>query len=222
MGNFDSFPRKKNTYFHHEPNYDNEKKLFRNLATEEINLHGCCMNYYITTFSTSANYFWGEDQNRSFVRAFDFMGLFNLPEEEGFWNTLGFGITNNIIIIVTKHHFEAAGKTNDICLSYYDEVEPKIGDIIRTEHDGRFWEITEVLDEELMFLQKKQLWEITVKEFNREHTIIPSSVSATMPYLSAANVETDELDISDAVDEKKSTFIYSPQSTEKKKLTGWW
>ena len=78
---FDDFTHLPSSQFfnHFNNNYNNESMLYELLMTEAFNLHGVKMNYYVTSYDTKYDKLFGEDNNRRFIRRFEFMGNLVLP-----------------------------------------------------------------------------------------------------------------------------------------------
>jgi len=232
MGNFDSFNRQKNDYFHYQSEYDNEKTLYDLMITEAYNLHGVCMTYFVTTYNTQYNRIWGEDNDRRWERQFEFMAYTELPKEETNWTKYGIEPFDTVIVWVSKRHFEEASKydsagTKRLELSAYI---PKIGDIIRLQYSQYYYEVVDVSQEEEMFHQTKHSWELTVRPYKNEHLgfqadEFPFQTSASMPGAIAVTSAADIFDISETINEKKSPIIFSAgpcEAPRNKNKYGWW
>lgn len=231
MGNFDALPRGKNEFFHHQDGecYDKEKELYDLQITEYINHHGVCCIYYITTWNVDHNRIWGEDNDRFYVRSFDFMTMFELPTEMGVHDVQGFNLQETFHMYTSQRHFSAAIRTNGICPQFYDDAKPHVGDVIQSKYNHRFWEIVDVgFETQDMFLQTKHTWDLTVMPWTNEHISFSASTSGDLDAPLPAQVNTDDIfNISDVVDVKKDSdnIKYDKPDTESSKdseLTGWW
>ncbi|MFA5484963.1 MAG: hypothetical protein WC260_01815 [Candidatus Pacearchaeota archaeon] len=210
MGNFDHFSRVKNQeFFNYRDNYDNEKLLFDLWSTEAYNQRGVCTQYYVASYNKKYNRIWGEDGNRRFIRFFECMVFYNLPLEDKMWTKFGIEGTDNITMWSTKRHFKEASMYND------NEYIPQIGDVIRSNHDNNYFEITEVGEQVALFLQSKQhVWEFLVKPFKDEHIKL-SNETIDSPIKNFTDKNKDIFDISSVVDSKKENIIYKPKPGEK-------
>jgi len=229
MGNFDSLPRGKNEFFHHQEGseYNREKELFELQITEYINQHGVCCVYYITTYNPNYNRIWGEDNDSFFVRSFDFMAMFELPTEIGVHSVQGFNLQETFHMYTTQKHFSAALRTNGICSQFYDDATPNVGDIIQSKYNHRFWEIVDVSFESRdMFLQTKHTWDLSVIPWVNDHMSLSAATSANMGTILTNQVNTEEIfNIAEIVDEKKEPIKYNPpinQRSNEPNMSGWW
>jgi len=109
------------------------------------------MEYYQTSYDTSYDYLFGEDNNRRFIKKFDFMVLYELPREDKMWTKFGIEGLDNFSMYCAKRHFRAASKSP----GGGPEVIPRIGDIIMAKYNDYVYEITEVAEEVALFLQSK-------------------------------------------------------------------
>jgi len=198
--------------------YNNERELYDLFLTEVYNKHGVCLIYYVTTYNTAGNKIFGEDNNRSFVRKFEFMGFYMLPREEKLWNKFGIAGMDQFSIYVAKRHYRTASTYDyeGISAGSYSSYIPQIGDIIMADYDKYIYEIVEVKEEVGMYLLSKQhVWELIVKPFRDEKISVPASISATMPeMLKYANLKTDIYNTSAAVDTAKVPVNYVPKRCE--------
>ena len=203
--------------------YNNERKLFDNLITEAYNLHGVCMDYYITSYNKNYDKVWGEDNNRFFERKFPVNVYYMLPREEKMWSKFGIQGVDTFSMYISKLHFrdtstigmnEVAG---DIGQGTYNSYIPQIGDIIRSEYNNYIYEITEVKEEIGMFLLSKQhIWELIVKTYKDEHISLSATTSAGMAEISAVtNKSSDMFNISSVIDTKKVPIKYVSKNFEK-------
>jgi len=211
--------------------YDNERRLFDNMITESINQHGVCLTYYITTYDTNYDRIWGEDNDRRFVRVFDFMAYYTLPREDKLWSKFGIEGMDSFSMFVSKIHFQDTSTmghdmvAGNIGFGTYDSYVPKVGDIIMANYNKYIYEITEVKEETSMFLLSKQhVWEFVVKTYKNEQLSMTPSTSASMQYMDFTNKLKDVFNIDEVIEEKKEKVIYKPKVNEKKvndPFAGW-
>lgn len=197
-------------------NYNNENELYDLLVTEAYNKHGVCMDYYVTTFNKAYDRIFGEDNDRRFERKFKIMGFYQLPREEKMWSKFGIEGLDNFSIYVSKRHFWKASKydANQTNPDAYNTYIPKVGDYIMANYNKYAYEIVEVKDEEMMYLQSKQhVWEFLVRTFKDEHIETTSLTSAT-DISAVTNKDSDIFDITTTVNGKKNDVNYNPKSTE--------
>ena len=198
--------------------YNNERELYDLMITEVYNKHGVSLSYYITSYDTAYDKIFGEDNNRRFVRKFNFMSFFSLPREEKLWTKFGIDGMDQFSMFVSKRHFREASTYDykQLSANTYASVIPRIGDIIMSDYAQYAYEITEVKEEVGMALLSKQhIWELIVKPFRDERIAVPSDVSATMPEMNAiSNKPNDVMDITTNIDAKKPNIIYQPKPGE--------
>ena len=211
MGNFDHFPRRKNDkYFNYRDDYDNERGLFSLWATEAYNQRGVCMQFYIASYDTKYDRIWGEDGNRRFIRYFEMMVFYNLPIEDKMWTKFGIEGTDQFTMWATKRHFREASMVGG-----NEEYIPRIGDVMRSNHDNNFYEIVEVAEQVALFVQSKQhIWEFLVKPFKDENIKLTDETKDS-PISQFTNKDKDIFDISNVVDSKKEDILYKPKRGEK-------
>jgi hypothetical protein len=205
MGNFDGISRSKNEFFDFDgDDYNKERSLFSVLINEYYNKYGVCLEYYITTYDTNYDRIFGEDNNRRYIRNFEFNGYFTLPKEDKVWSKFGIEGMDEIIAWVSKRHFDAAS-------SHYI---PQIGDIVKSDYSKYFYEITEVAEDTGQFFQSNQfIWEFHLRPMKNEFIDVDTSLSAS-DIFSATNLD-DIFDITNDVDRENDDVSYNPLPNEK-------
>lgn len=208
MGNFDSFTRLNQTEFfnHFNPLYDNERKLYDLLLTEAFNLHGVSLTYFVLSYDTTADKVLGEDNNRTILRTFEFMGNMELPRDTRQFSTMGVMGSDIFHIYSAKKHFTAASQYDVNGTSGYPEYKPRAGDLLRLSYNDfldptrqatmpsespdpndllrnsanniTYYEIVSVKAEEEQFLQAKHSWDMIVRVY-RDKSIPLSGTSGT-------------------------------------------
>jgi len=195
--------------------YSSEKNLFDLLATECINFHGICCEYYLTTWDENHNRIWGEDMDRFYVRSFDFMSMMEIPQEIGIHSVQGLNLQDMFHLYVTFKHFQAASGFGEGNVSF----QPKTGDVIKTKFNERFWEIVDVGQETPdMHLQTKHAWDITVIPWINEQISLTADTTIIDEPLIEQLSTSDIFDISEEINNKKDVIEQS-NNTE---LSGWW
>lgn len=196
--------------------YNRERELYDIVLTEAYNKHGICLEYYVTSFDTSYDKVWGEDNNRTFTRAFQCMGFFELPQEERMWTKLGIAGMDEFSVYIAKRHFRDASKFNyaQTNPNAYNSYLPKIGDYIISKYNKYIYEVVDVKDEAMMFMQSKQyVWDLIVKPFKDEKIQTNAETSATT-IADFTNKENDIYDQTSEVDTRKTNVIYTPKPSE--------
>lgn len=214
MGIYDDFSKDQNPYFDvSSPSYNNDKNLIAVVVNEAINKYGVCMEYYVTTYDTSYDKIWGEDNNRHYIRKFEFMSKYELPKEDKIWTKFGIENSDQITLWVSKRHFQAASIDPITRISYN---RPQIGDIIKANFSNYFYEITEVAEDTGMYFQSNQyIWELTVRTMKNENISTTPTLSASDIYTST-NLD-DIFGIDNEIDVEKESIIYKQQKGEKPK-----
>ena len=210
MANFD-FNTGRNEYFNFDSDkYQNEKDLLSVMINEYFNKYGVCMEFYIVSYDEKYDKVFGEDNNRRYVRNFSIMANYQLPKEEKLWSKFGIEGLNEITLYVSKRHFTQVSKDGN-GVSY---ERPQIGDILKSEYDNFFYEITEVAEDTGMFFQSKQhIWEINIRPMKDEFIDTTNETSAS-DISKVVNIP-DIFDIRDVVDVEKEDILYKPKPGEK-------
>jgi len=225
--------------------HDKDKTLYKRLIAEAYNLHGVTMIFYVTSYDTSHDSIFGEDNNRRFIRRFKIQTMYELPREDELWTKFGIEGIDNFHMFAAKESFAAMSTTvfdvrpgafsMAFASSYdqyfpqdttryeeYDEYTPKAGDILKAEYNDYYYEIVDVGEEAEMFLQGKHSWDFIVRPYKDEHLSLGAAVSATE--VSGVTDQTDILSVSADVDSEKSDILYEPPGTEEDSndiLGGW-
>jgi len=216
MGNLDHLSMGSSDYFDVESDkYNNEKQLFSVIINELYNKYGVCMDYYITSYDIKYDRIWGEDNDRRYERVFPVQVFYQLPKEEKIWSKFGIEGTDDITLWISKQHFTYTSIDNSTGESY---TRPQIGDIIHSQYNNYFYEITEVSEDTGMFLQSKQyLWELNIRPMKDEY-ISQSKLTETEEIAKVTNLE-DIFDIRTDTDIEidNDEIKYNPEPTEKPK-----
>lgn len=215
MGNHTNMPN--NWISKHLNSYNSERRLFDKLISESIKQHGVCLYYYVTTWDTSYDKIWGEDNNRRFERYFQFNGFYTLPREDKTWSKFGITGMDTFSIFVAKLHFDTVSRYNyNRTSKMYQPYIPKVGDIVMADYNKHIYEITEVKEEVGMFLLSKQhMWEFVVRPYKDEHIDMSPDTSATMGYMqNYSGRNTDNEDIKTEIDINKNDIKYTPKNNE--------
>ena len=204
--------------------YANERELFDLWITEAYNKMGVTLTYYAVSFDTSYDKLFGEDNDRRIARKFDFMAFYSLPREEKLWSKFGIEGMDSFSMFVSKRHFNTVSQY-DFAKddpTTYNSYTPKIGDIINSQYNNYYYEITDVKEEAGMFLLSKQhVWELIVKPFRNEHFNLSASTSADMGAIGTIIDTEDPFNVKDFIKDNKDEVIYNPPPTEKSDDSFW-
>jgi hypothetical protein len=215
MGNFDNFNKSRNNYFRYTgQEYSMEKRLLSQIYTEAINKFGNYFEYFVTSYNTKYQPIFGEDSNRRFIKNFEFMAFFQIPNEEKMYGKFGIETQdiNNINMWISKRHFRyVAGNINGV------EVVPKIGDIVRMDFNNMYYEIIDVPKETgYEWLHSNQhVWELQMKIFKDEQIKTTNTDTSASNIVDYTNKDDDIFDVTDIVDIKNEDLKYEPKPTEK-------
>jgi hypothetical protein len=211
MGNFDTFNRGENPYFDFGDGYQADKNLISVIINEVYNKYGVCMEYYVTTYDTNYDKVFGEDNDRCYVRNFDVNGYFNLPREDKIWSKFGIEGTDEIVLWISKRHFQAVSIDKETGKSY---ERPQIGDIIKSDYSNYFYEITEVAEDTGQYFQSNQhIWEVYIRPMKDEFICTAPELSASA-IADVTNID-DIFNIDNDIDIEKEDILYKPEEGEK-------
>jgi hypothetical protein len=158
--------------------YNNERKLYDQLNTEFVNLNGMVGEYFVTTYDKDYDRIYGEDNNRRYVRKFDFMFFSDEMFEPDYTNNMyGLYADNTYTIDVAKNHFlEASRYGSDPNKQQEDELsegftyseeynfepyQPHVGDFIKIKSVGLYYEVNNVKNR-YTSLQGTSFWSLTL------------------------------------------------------------
>jgi hypothetical protein len=216
-----------NEFFHFQQNnsYDKERCLYDSLLSEGNNIYGTPMMYYVVSYDVSYDLLFGEDDDRRIERKFPIKAVFTLPEELEQYNPFGIQGLDNFPMNVSKKHFTQLSRNNNRSrlfpvqnssnLSAFGPIDPKAGDLIKSEYNDVFYEIIDVGEEKEMFLQAKHSWTLTVRVFTDEMLSLSADTSAAMTEISAVIDRNDVLSHNDYITSADDAVLYDPPSTEK-------
>ncbi len=199
-------------------NYDSERDLQRSLVTENYNLNGVELTYYATSYDTQYDKIFGEDGDRRFIRKFLVQSWFQLQQEDKMWTKFAMMGIDNFVIYVSKDHFRDAATYGDALIKgnlgvdTFSKIVPKTGDVIKSNFNNYFYEITNVKEEAWMpLLSKSYIWELNVKPFIDRHILLSADTAASMESVSAYTNKQDIFNIKDDLASKISAIDYQPK-----------
>lgn len=127
-----------------EPDTANSERV----SIEGIDLYGLKMAYYAVHVCTERDPLFGEDQLESIERAFWFMGyVTQLPPNVRTYQLQGIWGEDVVQVYVANgafKYFSTYGGADRNTPEVYDDIMPRIGDIIRIPNNGTFYEIVDV------------------------------------------------------------------------------
>jgi hypothetical protein len=203
-----------------QTSYNNERELYGILQMEHFNMWGVPMEYYATSYNTSADNLWSEDQNRTITNMWNIMTMYELPHEDNLWTKFGIEGIDQFHIYVSKMHFDAVTGGNGTYTSAFpqefaptDSYLPKVGDILKAKYNNYFYQIVNVKQEEQMFEQYKHSWDLIVKPFTDNRLSLNNSTSATS-ISAVANNQSDMFNIKETINTVKTTILYTSAACE--------
>jgi hypothetical protein len=168
-----------------QSDYNCERELYDHLNSEFVNVNGMVGEYYVTTYDKGYNRIYGEDNNRRYIRKFDFMFYTDEMYEadynnaaSGFWN-----LDSNTLDVAKVGFLECSrtGSSGDkeyidlqqghtISQDFiFEEYQPKVGDYIKVKSIGLFYEITFVKNR-YTSLQGTSFWQLTLIPMKEENS----------------------------------------------------
>ena len=246
MGLFDRFSREPNEFFNHQQEYDNEKFMYSSLATEATLKFGIKCKYYVIGYNIEHNPVFGEDEAPivgadATEYAFPLKAIpSELPQEQESWSAFGQEGTDSIKLYIPIEHFRKMQENSGKPIH-----TPRIGDLVKTEYNEFFLEVTfvstSVSDEK--FLHFKHIYELSVRKMVIDENIESVESGVGMDDLvDLFNTNSRKLDISDKIDDLKegsdaeagkdvyptsgsgkNTILYDPQNEKNRnfKDEGW-
>jgi len=187
--------------------YDNDRELAAVTLMEKWNMNGVKLTYFKVTYNTNYDRVWGEDGDRYVTHSWEVMSYFELPKENKVWSKFGIEGVNDFSMFISKIHYNHKTGGNI----------PLVGDIILSQYNNMYYEVTEVKEQAPMFMLSQQYaWEIIVRKMKIEQEVYVSPVLSASPITSIFKVK-DIFDIRDDIDIAKEPIIYKQQKGEKPK-----
>lgn len=191
----------------------NERILYSNYWREQINLFGQQSLYYVNTFNTlSADMLYGEQPTQEFAPPLPLIIAINLNENALMLSKYGLLSEDEVTAFVHISGFYATFGYN---------MEPKSGDVFQLSEygndrpkgrDGRFYEITERLDQDIAQINPlagHYVWLIKAKRFEwsfepglsgdavdqqvYDDTLNPTASGAQKPYSYSADIASQKI-----------------------------
>jgi hypothetical protein len=160
-----------NTCFRYTDKTNNasERAIYANYWREQINLYGQQVLYYVNTFSTlSADMLYGEQPTQQFAPPLPLIMAVNLNENALMLSKYGLLSEDEVTAFVPYESFYTR---------FGQGTEPKSGDVFQLSEygsdrpngrDGRFYEITERLDQDIAQINPlagHYVWLVKAKRF---------------------------------------------------------
>ncbi len=204
-----------NNFFQEESiDYDVESNLYDLLATEAINQNGVPMVYYVTSFNTSYDKVFGEDNNRNIVRNFKIMAQYDLPQEIEQYSSFGIEGIDNFHVFVTKKHLEEASQYNsDQTRKVYPSYTPKEGDFLKALYQDLWYEVVNVKQQAHQFLKRQHVFQITVRPKRDENLSISASIPSDDSIREIESIF-DIFSVSGSIDQETPDKLYDNTGNE--------
>jgi hypothetical protein len=185
--------------------YDNDRELAAYTLMEKWNMYGVKLTYFQVTYNTNYDRIWGEDGDRHIIKSWDVMSYFELPKENKIWSKFGIEGVNDFSVFMSKMHFKY--KT--------DNYIPLIGDIILSQYNDMYYEITEVKEQAPLFMLSQQYaWELIVRKMKIEQDVSVAPSLSASPITSIFKVS-DIFNIDNNIDVEKEPILYKQEKGEK-------
>lgn len=162
-----------------EPDTANSERV----SIEGIDLYGLKMAYYAVHVSTERDPLFGEDQLEYIERAFWFMGyVTQLPPNvrtyqlQGIW---GDDVVQVYVANAAFKYFSTYGGADRNTPEVYEDITPRIGDIVRIPNNGTLYEIVDVKAYEEAFGLSSRYSTITMRVY--KDTKRPVAETPTIP-----------------------------------------
>jgi hypothetical protein len=196
-----SCPTVFNDYFQKDSEcYDGEKKLYDCIQAEAYNNFGVEMEFYPTTYDTTYDEVFGEDDNRNIITKFDIMAYYELPNNSKLYSRFGIEGIDNFHMYVNKTHFTSASYGSGVSI-------PNVGDIIKKKDEELYYEIVDAKDKEEQYLQSTHTWDLVVKPYIDYHMNLSGSTSSDS--ISAFTNQDDYLEINDFIENNKDDYLFN-------------
>lgn len=126
----------------------NDKNVAANSTIEGLDMYGISCVYYYVTHNIAYDVHFGEDQIEWIARAFNFRGYFKqMPTNvrtyklEGIW---GEDLVEMYIANTSFRYFSTYGGTDRNTPEVYDQIIPRVSDIVYIPANKTFYEIRDV------------------------------------------------------------------------------
>ena len=185
--------------------YDGEKELYDVIEMCAWNLFGVDCSYYVVDYNTSFDPFFGEDGDRTITRTFPITASLDLPMEDDMGTRFGIEGLDSVEMFVSMMHFDYVSTLSGDTSGVYPAYIPKEGDILKTDYNGKYYEIMNVKDTTEQFLQASHTW----KFITRRYRDLNFNLSATVSGDDIAQyVQMDDMfNITSAIDSAKTSIL---------------
>ena len=224
--------------------YADERKLMDQLNTEMINLNGMVGEYYLTSYDTKNDKFFGEDVERSWERKFDFMFHSDDMPAPNYAQT-GWGLWADDVfsIHITKTHFteasEQAGAKDDGTAGvdkgfvttgdeFESETSPRKGDYIKVKPMDVYFRILGVTNK-YQSLQGYSYWIVTIQLMKDNQTIQTSdeygqadSMDDIANAKNQSREDTDLFDLRQSANDAADEVAYQEKRGDESKMNDAW
>jgi len=230
--------------------YNMERELLDHLNAEFVNQRGMIGSYFVTSYDTNYDTFFGEDGNPQFLRKFDFMFFTDeMPEPDYSSNMFGWFSDSAYTIDVAKRHFKTASTYAGVVTPenvpgleqdfqqqegvQFESIQPQIGDFIKMKPTGLYFEITYVKNR-YTSLQGTSYWTLTLKLMKDNQITVSDEygMAAEMSDIDNAcktnTSDPDLFDMSESAREAADDVAFNPTTQQKGNkenawnTDGWW
>jgi len=168
-----------------------DRTLFEGIVNESINIYGLSTIYYIVNFDESKDRILSEDSKPVISAEYPMKFYAEVIQEDWVLTRFGFNSEDLIRLHIGKKEFEdtvGVGST------------PKIGDYITIKYmNSRLFVITDIDEEDNVFLQKKFVWNITLKPADISGEELGPAITTLPDYENTKDDTNDNSTITDAI-----------------------
>lgn len=148
-----------------------EYELFDNLICEFTDISGFDVQYYVKN-PTNVDYLYGESTLENFDGPYDTKMIYQPAEENIILNIFGMSADDSIEQAqIPKSMFSRDVSGN---------INPKVGDVIRTKWNNRLYEVTNISAEKKIFQGKKLIWDFMMKPYRHNEAVDNSIIQGDL------------------------------------------
>jgi hypothetical protein len=194
-----------------QESYNTDRTLLDILNSEFVNQQGMVGEYFVTSYDKEYDKLYGEDNDRKYLRKFDFMFFTDEMFEPDYSNNMwGIWADNTNQIDVAKLGFLASSKTGSLNSELtgleqgftqdenfvFDEYQPQIGDYVYVKSVGLYYEISNVKNR-YTSLQGTSFWQLTLLPMKDHQDKIVSNENNMEDQMQNINDASNQMDEED-------------------------
>ena len=168
---------------------ETDRLLFENVANEAIKIFGINVIYYTTTFDQTKDPIYGEDTKPLVDGEYKIKAYTETIQEDWILSRFGMGSNDLLTINIDMKEFEYS----------VGDFEPKPGDYVWVDYMSRLFIVTDLDQEDNIFLQKKFVYNIRMKAADIQGEEIDISLNTITDYEAVVDLQNDNSAITAAV-----------------------